>query len=215
MIKTVSALTTKVSAEAACDPAVNEAAIGVAVKDGIVTLTGHLDTYADKAAATCEVRRVAGIKPVAVEIDNKLVATHERNDTDIATSAEPALKWNTSIPAEAVRITVEDGRVILHGEVEWNFQRHSAERAIRPLMGVVGIRNEIRLRIKPHVADLTLEIEGAWMRQALRDAQQIRGTVMFTLREWQDWLADAWPTLLIVAAAFIRFAASAPPQVQV
>ncbi len=193
MIKTDSALKTKVSAELAWDPAVKETAIGVAVKDGFVTLTGHLDTYAEKEAATRAVRRVAGIKAVAVEIDVKLSPTHERSDTDIAASAELALKWNTSIPIDAIRIKVEHGWVVLQGEVEWNFQRHSAERAIRPLMGVVGISNEIRLRAKPQVADLTLKIEDALKRQALREAQQIHiaidgNTVTLTghVHSWQE-----------------------------
>ena len=100
-------LMAEVSAELAWDPVVKETAIGVAVKDGIVTPTGHLDTYAEKEAATRAVRRVAGIEAVAVDLEVQLSPTHKRSDTDIAASAELALKWNTSIPIDAVRIQVE------------------------------------------------------------------------------------------------------------
>lgn len=163
------------------------------MKDGIVTLTGHLDTYAEKEAATRVVRRVAGFKGLAVDLEVKLSPTHKRSDTDIAASAELALKWNTSVPIDAVRIKVENGWVILQGEVEWNVQRHSAEMAIRPLMGVVGISNEIRMRAKPRVADLTLKIQDALKRQALREAQRIHiaidgNTVTLTghVHSWQE-----------------------------
>ena len=134
-MKTDSDLKRDVAAELSWDPAVQATAIGVAVKDGVVTLTGHLDTYAEKEATLRAVRRVAGVKAIAIEIDVKLSAQHQRSDTDIAASAEQALKWNTSLPVDAVRMTVDHGWITLQGEVEWEFQRRSVEQAIRPLMG--------------------------------------------------------------------------------
>ena len=176
-MKTDSDLKRDVAAELAWDPAVKATAIGVAVKDGVVTLTGHLDTYAEKEAAMRGVRRVAGVKAIAIEIDVKLSAQHQRSDTDIAASAEQALKWNTSVPVEAIGMTVDHGWITLQGEVEWEFQRRSVEQAIRPLMGVVGISDEIRLRARPQTADLAKKIEEALTRQALREARQIHVAV--------------------------------------
>jgi osmotically-inducible protein OsmY len=145
----------------------------VAVKDGVVTLTGHIDTFAEKHAASRAVQRVAGVKAVALELDVRLSPDHKRSDTDIATSAEQALKWNTSVPAQAISLTVDHGWVTLRGELEWEYQRRSVEKAIRPLIGVVGISNEIKLRARPQATDLARNIESALLRQAIREARQI------------------------------------------
>jgi osmotically-inducible protein OsmY len=192
-VKTDTELKRDVNAELSWDPAVQSTAIGVAVKGGVVTLTGHLDTYAEKEAATRAVRRVAGVKAIAIELDVKLSAQHQRGDTDIATSAEQALKWNTSVPVEAIRLMVDHGWVTLQGEVEWEFQRRSAEKAIRPLMGVLGISNEIKLRVRPQPAELAKKIEEALTRQALREARQIEVSVdgstvklAGTVHSWQE-----------------------------
>jgi len=172
-MKTDSELKTDVVAEFAWDPAVSPTAIGVAVKDGVVTLTGHLDTYAEKEAVARAVRRVEGVQAVALELDVRLSPQHQRSDTDIATSAELALKWHASVPAEAVRLTVDHGWVTLQGEVDWEFQRRSIENTIRPLKGVVGISNEIKLRERPQAADISRQIEDALKRQATREAHRI------------------------------------------
>ena len=174
MDKSDSVLKQDVSNELAWDPSVKATELGVAVKDGVVTLTGHLDTYAEKEAAMRAMRRVAGVKAIAVEVDVKLSAEHKRSDTDIAKSAEAVLKWNTLVPIDAVRLTVDHGWVLLQGEVEWDFQRRTAEKVIRTLMGVVGVSNEIKLRAKPQAADLSRKIEDALKRQAIREAQHIR-----------------------------------------
>ena len=137
-MKTDADLKTDVTAELAWDHSVKATAIGVAVKDGVVTLSGHLETFAEKHAATRALRRVAGVKAIALELDVKLAPDHKRSDTDIAAGADKALKWNTLEPLERIRLTVDHGWVALQGEVEWDYQRHSAEKAIRPLMGVVG-----------------------------------------------------------------------------
>jgi len=172
-MKTDADLKRDVSAELAWDPAVRSTAIGVAVKDGVVTLTGHIDTFAEKHAVSRAVQRVAGVKAVALELDVRLSPDHKRTDTDIATSAEHALKWNTSIPVDAIRLTVDHGWVTLRGELEWDYQRRSVEKAIRPLIGVVGITNEIKLRARPQASDLARNIESALLRQAIREARQI------------------------------------------
>jgi osmotically-inducible protein OsmY len=192
-VKTDADLKRDVTAELAWDPAVKATAIGVAVKAGVVTLTGHLETFAEKYAAERALRRVAGVQAIALELDVKLSPDHKRSDTDIATSAEQALKWNTLVPPEDIRLTVDHGWVTLRGEVEWDYQRRSAEEAIRPLMGVVGTSNEITLRIKPKAADLSRKIEDALMRQALREAKKIQvgvdGTTVTlngTVHSWHE-----------------------------
>jgi osmotically-inducible protein OsmY len=175
-VKTDADLKRDVVAELAWDPAVKSTTVGVAVKDGVVTLTGHLDTFAEKHAASRAAQRVAGVKAIALEFDVKLAPDHRRSDTDIAASAESALKWNTLVP-DAVQMTVDHGWVSLKGEVEWDYQRRSVEKAIRPLTGVVGISNEIKLRARPQSADLSRKIEEALKRQVIREARQIHVTV--------------------------------------
>jgi osmotically-inducible protein OsmY len=173
-MKTDADLKRDVTAELAWDPAVRETGIGVAVKDGVVKLTGHIETFAEKYAASRAVQRVNGVRAVALELDVKLAPDHKRSDTDIAASAEQALKWNTAVPLEAIRLTVDHGWVTLRGELEWDYQRRSAEKAIRPLIGVVGISNEITLRTRPQLADLSRKIEEALTRQAIREAKHIQ-----------------------------------------
>ena len=142
-MKTDAALQTDATAELAWDPAVKSTAIGVAVKDKVVTLSGHLETFAEKHAATRALRRVAGVKAIALELDVKLAPNHKRSDTDIAAGAEEALQWNTLVPLERIRLTVDHGWITLQGEVEWDYQRHSAEKAIRPLMPTTPISGRI------------------------------------------------------------------------
>ena len=192
-MKTDADLKRDVTAELAWDPAVKSTAIGVAVKDGVVTLSGHLETFAEKHAAERALGRVAGVKAIALELDVKLSFDHKRSDTDIAVSAEQALKWSTLVPVEAIRLTVDHGSVTLQGEVEWDYQRRSAEKAIRPLMGVVGISNEITLRVRPRASDLSRKIQEALTRQALREAKHIQvavdGTTVTlsgTVHSWQE-----------------------------
>jgi osmotically-inducible protein OsmY len=192
-MKTDTDLKRDVIAELEWDPSLNATAIGVAVKDGVVTLTGHLDTFAEKHAAARAVRRVADVKAIALELDVKLASHHERSDTDIAASAEQALKWNTQIPASAVRVTVDHGWVTLRGEVEWDYQRRAIDQAVLPLMGVVGISNELSLRARPQVAQLSHQIEDALTRQAIREAKRINVSVdghtvklTGTVHSWQE-----------------------------
>lgn len=172
-MKTDAQLKQDVEAELSWDPAVNAAAIGVSVKDGVVSLTGHIDTFAEKRAAEKVLRRVQGVKAIAMELDVRLSPTHRRSDTDIAIAAEQALGWNTAVP-EQVHVTVDKGRVTLRGEVEWDCQRKSAEKAVRPLKGVVGISNEISLKVKPiTTGDLKNRIAAALQRQVSRELDNI------------------------------------------
>jgi len=172
-MKTDSDLKKDVLAELLWDPLVPETKIGVAVNEGVVTLSGHLDTYAEKVAAKRAVERVAGVKAIAVELTVIPVGLHQRTDTEIATSIEHVLGWNTSVPQEHVKVTVEKGWVTLNGELDWNFQRRAVERMIRPLKGVVGITDNIRLKELPVSGNISTRIQDALTRQAVREAQRI------------------------------------------
>lgn len=176
-MKTDSDLKKDVLTELSWDPLVPEARVGVAVNDGVVTLTGHLDTYAEKVAARRAVERVSGVKAIAIEVDVVPMGIHQRSDTEIATAVEHALGWNTSVPQDRVKVTVEKGWVTLSGELDWNFQRRAVERMVRPLKGVVGITDNIRLKALPIPVNLSNRIQDALTRQAVREARRIDITV--------------------------------------
>jgi len=172
-MKTDAQLKDDVLAELAWDPAVNPRALDVAVKDARVTLTGHLDTLAQKHAVERAVRRVAGVRGVALELDVRLVEDHQRGDAEVAQAAEAALRWNSLVPDDHVKVEVHDAWVTLTGEVGWPYQFSSAEQCVRPLTGVRGITNLVTL--KPHVrgGDIARQIAAALMRHAEREARQL------------------------------------------
>ncbi len=172
-MKTDSDLKKDVLEELRWDPLVPEARVGVSVKDCVVTLTGHLDTYAEKIAVKRAVERVSGVKAVAIELDVIPLGIHQQSDTEIASAVEHALSWNTSVPQNRVKVTVEKGWVTLSGELDWNFQRRAVERLVRPLKGVVGIMDNIRLKALPVPANLSARIEDALVRQAMREAKRV------------------------------------------
>ncbi|UUZ76065.1 BON domain-containing protein [Polaromonas sp. P1(28)-13] len=172
-MKTDTELKADVMAELAWDAAINATGIGVLVKNGVVTLTGHLDTFAEKHAAERAVRRVAGVRGIALELDVKLAAEHKRSDSEIAQIASSALRWSSLVPDERVKIEVEDGWVTLTGEVDWGYQLASAEQSIRPLVGVRGLTNRITIKPRASSKDIGAEITAALTRQAAREAKHI------------------------------------------
>ncbi len=180
-MKTDADLKADVLTELSWDPLVQETRVGVTVKDGVVTLSGHLDTYAEKVAAKRAAERVGGVKAIAVELDVVPLGIHQRSDTEIAATVEHALSWNTSIPADSIVVVVEKGWVTLDGELDWNFQRRAVERVIRPLKGVVGISDNIRLKALPIPVNLSNRIQDALTRQAVREAKRIEISVENTV----------------------------------
>ena len=162
-----------VLAELRWDPAVNPTDVGVIVKDGNVTLTGHLSSFAQKYAADRAVQRVIGVRGVAVELDVRLPSSHQRTDAEIAAAVERAIEWHTLIPTDKVHPKVEKGWVTLSGEAEWDYQRRAAEGAVRNLLGVTGVTNLIT--VKPRVKADIVEgrIREALERQANREAKKI------------------------------------------
>jgi osmotically-inducible protein OsmY len=155
------------------EPTLKSSEIGVAVKDGIVTLSGQVDTYTKKIEAEKAVKRVKEVKGIAEDIIVKLPRSGKRTDMDIAESVIRSLKWNTSIPENSVKVKVEDGWVTLEGEVEWEFQKHRAGSIANNITGVKSVINIVAIRshIKPH--RVKEEIRKALERSADIEADSI------------------------------------------
>jgi osmotically-inducible protein OsmY len=157
------------------EPQVRSTEIGVAVKDGIVTLAGHVDSYTKRYDAERAAKRVAGVKAVVNDLEVHLPSSSERTDEDIARAAVRALESHISVPRERIKVTVHDGWITLEGEVEWQYQREAAVTAVRNLIGVKGITNLITVkpRSAPSPAEVRAKIEEALRRSAELDAQRI------------------------------------------
>jgi len=155
------------------EPRVQPNEIGVAVKDGVVTLTGWVDSYAKKWAAEEAAHRVRGVLAVANDIEVRLPTSAERTDPDIAAAAVRALEWDAAIPVDKLDVTVSKGWVTLRGEVEWQYQKQDAERVVRRLQGVRGVSNLIVVRPRLSPTALKEKIEQALVRTAELDAQRI------------------------------------------
>ena len=176
-MKTDQQLRDDIMAELAWDPSIDAATVGVIVNKGVVTLTGHLNSYAQKHGVERIVERVAGVKAIAVETDVKLPDSSKRTDTDIAAAAEHALSWNAMVPKDRLKVRVEHGAVTLSGDVDWSFQRSHAGRAVRALTGVVEVFNRIAVKSGPAPADLHRRIASAITRQAMREVDRIKADV--------------------------------------
>lgn len=192
-MKSDSELKRDVENELKWEPSVNEAHIGVTVKDGIVTLTGHVPSYAEKYGAEKSAKRVYGVKAVADELDVKLPGSANRTDEDIAQACVSALKANSSVPNEKVKVVVNSGWVTLEGEVEWQFQRMAAVDAVRHLTGVTGVSNRITIKARVSPKDVKDKIKAAFHRSAEIDARRVDieacdGKVILhgTVRTWAE-----------------------------
>ncbi|OLD84058.1 MAG: ornithine aminotransferase [Ktedonobacter sp. 13_1_20CM_4_53_7] len=147
--------------------------VGVAVKDGVVTLTGWVDSYLKKMAAEEAAHRVRGVKAVVNDIEVRLPSSAERTDEDLAKAALNALQWQAGVPADKIDVTVSHGWVTLKGEVEYGYQKREAERAVERLSGVRGVINLIRVKPGLSPTDLKQKIEQALVRNAELDAKRI------------------------------------------
>ncbi len=172
-MKTDAQLQQDVMAELKWEPSVNAELIGVEVDEGVVTLAGHVGSFAEKWAAERATQRVAGVRALAVEIDILLPGSSKRTDADIARSVDNLLQWTASLPKDGVNAMVEGGWVTLTGEVDWEFQRLDAARGVGSLRGVTGVSDEIAVRPKFSSGAVKAEIEAALKRRAKVDAQNI------------------------------------------
>jgi osmotically-inducible protein OsmY len=180
-----------VIAELKWEPSVNAAQIGVEVKDGIVTIAGHVSTYGEKWNAERAVQRVSGVKALAVEMDVTLSGLTSRSDADIAHAVKNVLEWTSYLGKDRVKVMVESGWVTLSGDVDWGYQRDGATGAVRELMGVRGVSDEITISPKASISAVKTDIETALKRRAKKDAQKIsvevRGSTVTLTGNVHSW----------------------------
>ena len=163
--------------ELAYEPVVDPAHIGVAVDQNVVTLTGHVGSYAQKLAAISAVRRVKGVHGIADEIEVRAPSDAKTSDDEIASRAINVLSWDSVVPSEAIQVTVRDGLVTLTGKVHWYYQKSSAERDVRNLSGVRSVVNNIEVEPHAKADNVKKKIEAALKRHAEIEAKDVRVTV--------------------------------------
>ena len=177
-MKTDAKIQTNVISALKWEPSVDAAKIGVSVRDGIVTLSGYVDSFVEKLAAERAVGKVVGVQAIAEEIKVRLPQDFERDDADIAEAAVTALEWNVMVPHDLIKIQVEDGMIILTGEVDWDYQRNAAHNAVCCLIGVKGVTNEISIKPSVKPADVKSKIKSAFKRHSSLDAKAITVSVV-------------------------------------
>lgn len=154
-------------------PFLNSSEIGVAVKNGIVTLSGTVDSFSKKLSAERAAKKVTGVKAIAEDIQIGVSPAYWRTDAEIAETVIDALKWHSFVPEGQLKVKVEDGNVTLEGEVEWDYQRSSAKNAVQYLSGVKSVFNLITIKPKLSALDLEHKILNAFRRNAAVDASKI------------------------------------------
>ena len=159
------------------EPSIESADIGVAAENGVVTLTGHVPTYAQKLAAERAVWRVKGVKAIAQDIQVRIPGDKQQNDDEIAQRAVSILAWNAAVPRDAVHLKVQHGWVTLSGQVDWNYQREAAENAVRKLSGVAGVINDITLKPAVQAVDVKQRITDALKRHAEVEAAKVQVSI--------------------------------------
>ena len=165
-----------VLAELEWEPSVVAAHIGVAANAGIITLTGQVESFAQKHAAEAAARRVRGVLAVAEELEVQVPFGRKRDDSDIAAAIVERLAWDVSVPREAVKVGVDAGWVTLTGEVDWNYQRKAAEQDVRRLHGVVGVSNQVSLKPRVNTTNISNDISCALHRSFFPDPDAVTVT---------------------------------------
>jgi osmotically-inducible protein OsmY len=191
-----------VESELQWDPGVDDKKIAVIVNDGVVTLTGDVPHYSARWAAENVVKRVNGVRAIANELKISMPLSGARTDTDIAEAAANTLRWHVSLSDSQIKPVVKDGWVTLTGKANFGFQKTSAENAVRHLMGVKGITNNILVNLPVNILDVKQKIEDAFKRHAILDAKDIEVKVdnstvtlkghVHTWQEYDDATQAAW-----------------------
>ena len=173
------------------EPSINAEHIGVTAEDGVVTLTGHVGSYAEKFTAEKAAKRVKGVRGIAQEIEIRFPNDKKTSDDQIAKRALDIIAWDSTIPKDKVQVKVQDGFVTLSGQVDWHYQRADAEYAVRKLAGITGLFNEIQVKPKVQASDVKLRIENALKRNADLEASSIKVSVL-NGRVTLDGKVKAW-----------------------
>lgn len=174
------------------EPSVDAAHIGVTTKGGVVTLSGSVDSYAEKHAAETATLRVKDVKAVAEEIEVKLPFSIRHGDAEIADAAVNRLAWSSSVPRDAVKIAVDKGWITLIGEVHWHYQREAAAEAVRNLWGVTGVSNQISIKPKANAGNIKSDIDKALNRSwfnpehVVVSADDGKVTLSGTVDDWSE-----------------------------
>jgi osmotically-inducible protein OsmY len=180
--------------ELAWRPDINSAHIGVTADKGVITLSGYVASYAQKYEAEQCVKGVVGVRGLAENLEVRYSDDrYSTKDDEIAKRAVNSLAWDARVPADSVKVTVENGFVTLSGEVNWQFERNAAENSVRKLYGVVGVTNDIKLKSQPQPSDVKSRIESALKRSAQLDsdaiAVSINGGTVTLVGTVDNWLA--------------------------
>lgn len=174
------------------DPSIDATNIGVLVDDGVVTLTGHVSSFAEMIAVENAARRVKGVRALAEELEVRCPNNKKTADDEIAKRAFKILEWYDLIPANAVQVTVQHGVVFLSGEVIWQYQKKAAEDAVRKLSGIVGVVNNILIEPAVYPSDIKQKIEDALARHAKIESQATRVTVCEGNSVLLEGKVDSW-----------------------
>ena len=198
-MKTDAELQHDVMDELRWEPTIKAAEIGVGVTDGVVTLSGYVDSFYKKWAAERAAARVFGVKAIAEDLKVRLPGSFKQSDEDLARAVANVLEWNVLVPHDRVKVQVRAGSVNLSGEVDWGYQKFAAEDAVRYFMGVVWFNNQITVKpvVKPQ--DVKDQIENALQRNALLDARRVivethLGRVILSgnVRSWAERAEAQW-----------------------
>jgi osmotically-inducible protein OsmY len=198
-VKTDAELQQDVINELKWEPTIKATEIGVAVKDGVVTLSGYVDSYVKKWAAECAAARVFGVRAVAENIQVRLPGSLKQSDEDLAGAVAHVLEWNVLVPHDRVKVKVQDGLVTLSGEVDRGYQKFAADEAVRYLMGVVWVSNQITVKPTVKPQNIKDKIVSAFQRNALLDSRRITvetrgGCVILrgSVRSWGERAEAQW-----------------------